>query len=181
MGKMREYDIAFVGLKPGIHEYQYEVDDKFFENLNNSDLSGCKATVKVKLEKSASLILLKFDIDGSAMVNCDRCGNPLKLDLWDEFKMVIKQVENPEEMNANEEDPDIFYISHTESHLHLAEWIYEFVVLSIPNQRMCPEDEINGPRCNKEVLNMLKNMGNNSKNNSHPLKKELEKLKKNNN
>ena len=39
------------------------------------------------------------------------------MDLWDEFNMVVKQVENPDEMNESEEDPDIFYISRTESHL----------------------------------------------------------------
>jgi hypothetical protein len=30
MGKRREFEIAFVGLKPGIHEFTYEVDDSFF-------------------------------------------------------------------------------------------------------------------------------------------------------
>ena len=66
--------------------------------------------------------------------------------------MVVKQVENAEEMNESEVDPDIFYISRTESHLHLADWIYEFVSLSIPMQRMCNEQEMGGPQCNKEIL-----------------------------
>jgi len=181
MGKMREYDIAFVGLKPGIHHFQYEVDNKFFENFNDPDFYNCHASVKVTLEKSASLILLKFDIDGNVEVTCDRCGNALKLVLWDEFNLVVKPVENAEEMNENEEDPDIFYISRTESHLHLAGWIYEFVLLSIPNQRMCSEDEIGGPQCNKEVLAMLEKMKTQSAENNHPLQKGLEQFKKNKN
>jgi uncharacterized metal-binding protein YceD (DUF177 family) len=37
-------------------------------------------------------------------------------------------------MNEQEEDPDVYYISRSESHLHLAEWIYEFINLSIPMQ-----------------------------------------------
>ena len=75
------------------------------------------------------------------MYNCDRCGNPLTLQLWDEFKVMVKLVDNPEEMNEQEEDPDVYYINRGESHLHLADWIYEFINLSIPLQKMCPPDE----------------------------------------
>ncbi len=181
MGHRREFDIAFVGLKPGIHEFNYEVDDKFFADYKETDFSNCHASVKISLEKNTSFMLLKFEIGGSVSVSCDRCGNDLRMDLWDEFKLVIKQVENPEEMNRNEEDPDVFYISRTESHIHLADWIYEFVLLSIPNQRMCKEEEIGGPQCNKEVLAMLKKMQSSTVENNHPLQKGLEKFKKNNN
>jgi uncharacterized metal-binding protein YceD (DUF177 family) len=80
------------------------------------------------------------------------------MDLWDEFKMVVKMVDNPEEMNQNEEDPDVFYISKTESHLKLNDWIFEFVSLSVPLQKMCNEEEMGGPQCNKEVLNKLEEM-----------------------
>lgn len=181
MGHRREFDIAFVGLKPGIHEFNYEVDDKFFANYKETDFSGCQASVKLSLEKNTSFMLLKFEIGGSVNVTCDRCGNDLRMDLWDEFKLVIKQVENPDEMNENEEDPDVFYISRTESHIHVADWIYEFVLLSIPNQRMCKEEEIGGPQCNKEILAMLKKMQSSTVENNHPLQKGLEKFKKNNN
>jgi len=181
MGNSREYDIAFVGLKPGVHEFNYQVDDKFFANYKETDFNNCYASVKLTLEKNNSFMLLKFEVGGSVNVVCDRCGNTLPLDLWDEFNLVVKQVENPEEMNQNEEDPDVFYISRTESHLHLAGWIYEFVLLSIPNQRMCSEDEMGGPQCNKEILAMLNKMKSTVNENNHPLQKGLEKFKKNNN
>ena len=178
MGYRREFEIAFVGLKPGIHEYQYEVDKKFFANYSQADFTNCQASIHLKLDKNTSFMMLKFEIGGSVNVICDRCGNTLNMDLWDEFNMVIKQVENPDEMNASEEDPDIFYISRTESHLQVADWIYEFVSLSIPMQRMCDEQEMGGPQCNKEILAMLKKMGSGVIENNHPLEKGLEKFKK---
>lgn len=180
MGKKREFDIAFVGLKPGIHKFHYEVDNQFFQDFSQPDFFNCEAKINVTLEKANSVMLLKFDTDGSVEVTCDRCGNPLKLVLWDEFNLVVKPVENPEEMNDLEEDPDIFYISRTESHLHLADLIYEFVLLSIPNQRMCGEDEKGGPRCNKKVLAMLEEMKARALANN-PLQKGLEQFKKNKN
>ncbi|MGN6539383.1 MAG: YceD family protein [Ginsengibacter sp.] len=181
MGNHREYDIAFVGLKPGFHEFNYQIEDKFFADYKITDFSDCHASVKLTLEKNTSFMLLKFEIGGSVNVICDRCGNTLPMDLWDEFKLVVKQVTNPEEMNQNEEDADVFYISQTESHLHLAGWIYEFILLSVPNQRMCSEDEMGGPQCNKEILAMLKKMKSTVTENNHPFEKGLEQFKKNNN
>ncbi|MDQ2719545.1 MAG: DUF177 domain-containing protein [Bacteroidota bacterium] len=178
MGHRREYEIAFVGLKPGIHEFSYQIDDKFFQNYKETDFNNCDATVKLTLEKSTSFMMLKFEVGGSVDVVCDRCGNTLPIDLWDEFNLVVKEIENPEEMNQSEEDPDVFYISRTESHLHIADWIYEFVMLSIPLQRRCSEEVMGGPQCNKEILALLKKMNSGIIENSHPLEKGLEQFKK---
>ncbi|TAD86323.1 MAG: DUF177 domain-containing protein [Bacteroidetes bacterium] len=152
----REFDIAFVGLKPGIHEFEYNIGDKFFVDDFKADFNQCNALVKLQLDKNSSFMLLKFDIGGSVVVGCDRCGNNLPLQLWDEFKMVVKLVDNADEMNVQEEDPDVHYINRTESHLHIAEWIYEFVNLSLPMTRMCSLAEMGGPLCNKEALEKLK-------------------------
>lgn len=158
MSHRREFEIAFVGLKPGIHEYEYQINDKFFVPYGPQDFENCEAKVKLKLEKNTGFMQLKFDIDGHANVNCDRCGNGLPMQLWDEFNIIVKIVEEPDQMNETEEDPDVYYISRGESHLHLADWIFEFVNLSFPLQKMCAESEIGGPKCNKEVLEKLRKM-----------------------
>jgi uncharacterized metal-binding protein YceD (DUF177 family) len=180
MAKRKSFEIAFVGLKPGIHEFKYEVDDKFFAEAENKDFANCTATVKLQLDKKGGFMLLKFEVGGKADVTCDRCGNIIGQDLWDEFNMLVKLVDNPDEMNAQEEDPDVHYISKTESHLYLNDWIYEFVSLSIPLQKSCSEEEIGGPKCNKEVLAKLKKMEvKPSDNNSNDLWKGLDKFRKN--
>src|SRR6202162_3651500 len=99
MGNRRKFDIAFVGLKPGIHEFNYEVDEKFFADYQQADpmaigFNNCEANIKLRLEKNTSFMMLKFEVGGSVNVVCDRCGNNLALNLWDEFNMVVKQVEN---------------------------------------------------------------------------------------
>ena len=102
--------------------------------------------------------MLRFEVGGSLEIICDRCSNNLPVQLWDEFKVLVKLVDDPEHMNNSEEDPDIHYIGRTESHLHIADWIYEFINLSIPMQRMCSLEQIGGPWCNKEVLQKLADM-----------------------
>jgi hypothetical protein len=62
MGKRREFEIAFVGLKPGIHEFTYEVDDTFFAQVETRDFSISKAIVKLQLDKKSGFLLLKFEI-----------------------------------------------------------------------------------------------------------------------
>ena len=96
MGHRREFEIAFVGLKPGIHEYNYEITDKFFERFQQQDFSNCKANVKLTLDKKNGFMLLKFEIGGSLEATCDRCNNELPLELWDEFNIMVKMVEEPE-------------------------------------------------------------------------------------
>lgn len=158
MGNRREFEIAFVGLKPGIHEFTYEVDDALFAEIESRDFTNCHAVVKLQLDKKSGFLLLKFEVGGKSTVECDRCGNPLTMDLWDEFNVVVKMVDNPEEMNQSEEDPDVFYISKTESHLKLNDWIFEFVSLSVPLQKKCKEEEMGGSQCNLQALEKLEEM-----------------------
>ncbi len=177
MNHRRAYEIAFVGLKPGVHSFEYQVDSKFFTHYGDQDFSNCKASIKLQLEKNNAFMLLTFDVDGRADVNCDRCGNSLNMQLWDEFKVTVKMVEDPETMNNQEEDPDVFYLARTESHLYVGDWIYEFINLSIPMQRMCSEEEMGGPQCNKEVLEKLKKMQEDVNKENNTVWKGLEKFK----
>jgi uncharacterized metal-binding protein YceD (DUF177 family) len=158
MSQRREFEIAFVGLKPGLHVFEYRVDDKFFQSYGEQDFDHCEANIKLSLDKKNGFMQLRFDVDGEVKANCDRCGNHLGMQLWDEFNLLVKIVDEPELMNEQEEDPDVHYISRGESHLHIADWIYEFVNLSIPLQKMCKPEEMGGPQCNQEVLEQLKKM-----------------------
>ncbi len=179
MAKRRVIEIAFVGLKPGKHEFTYDIDEKFFAETDIRDFTNCSTKVKLVLDKKTGFILLKFEVGGKADVVCDRCSNMLTMDLWDEFNMLVKMVDNPEEMNEQEDDPDVFYISKTESHLYLNNWLFEFVSLTVPMQKMCSPEELGGPKCNKEVLEMLRNMEvKDDADNANTIWKGLEKFKK---
>ena len=103
-------------------------------------------------------MLLKFEIGGAMEVTCDRCNNNLPFELWDEFNIVVKIAEEPEVMNEQEDDPDVYYIGRGESHIDVADWIYEFINLSIPMQKICGLNDKNGPACNQASLDALKKM-----------------------
>jgi uncharacterized metal-binding protein YceD (DUF177 family) len=177
MSHRREFEIAFVGLKPGVHEYQYEVRDSFFEEYGGQDFRETEATVKLFLEKNPGFMRLRFEIGGKTEVTCDRCGSELPFQLFDEFNITVKMVEEPGLMNDQEEDPDVYYIARGESHLDVKAWIYEFVNLSVPMQKTCEYENMDGPQCNPEVLKLLKNMRPEEGPKENPLWKGLDQFK----
>ena len=177
MNSRRAYEIAFVGLKPGTHEFHYEIDDKFFVQYGEQDFSKCHAHIKLLLDKNNGFLMLKFDVDGAADAQCDRCGNTLTVKLWDEFNIVVKMADEPEKMNEQEEDPDVYYISKTESHLFVGDWIYEFINLSVPSQKVCPDDTTGKSTCNEDVLSKLEQMRTEAEKGENPIWKGLEQFK----
>ncbi|HEX6335231.1 MAG TPA: DUF177 domain-containing protein [Flavisolibacter sp.] len=166
-----------MGLKPGVHEFFYKVDDRFFEEYNEQDFHAAEANVKLNLEKSTGFMMLRFQVGGKAEVTCDRCNNNLPIQLFDDFTVTVKMTDDPELMNDQEEDPDVYYISRGESHIDVKDWIYEFVNLSIPMQRTCDYENMDGPHCNPAAREMLKNMKPEESAGSHPVWKGLEKFK----
>jgi uncharacterized metal-binding protein YceD (DUF177 family) len=177
MSNRREYEIAFVGLKPGVHEFNYEITDRFFEEYGEQDFRDCKATVKLLLEKTTNFMMLRFQVGGTLRVICDRCSSDLPLALFEDFTVTVKAVENPDEMNESEEDPDVFYISRGESHLSVAPMIYEFINLSVPTQKECEFEDMDGPYCNAAAREALMKMRQGDDEKQNPLWKGLEKFK----
>ena len=177
MSNRREFEIAFVGLKPGVHEYNYDIDDRFFVEYQEQDFHDVKAHVRLLLEKNNSFMILRFQMGGKAEVTCDRCSNNLPLELFEDFTVTIKMVEEPELMNGQEEDPDVYYISKGESHLDVKDWIYEFINLSIPMHKTCNYENMDGPYCNKEAREMLKKLESDKADKENPIWKGLERFK----
>ena len=178
MSRRREFEIAFIGLKPGVHEFNFSINDKFFEEFQQQDFRNCKAEVNLQLDKKNGFLLLKFEIGGTLEVICDRCNNFLPLNLWDEFNIIVKMVDDPEQMNEQEDDPDVYYIGRGESHLDVANWIYEFINLSIPMHKTCSFEKMDGPYCNPTAMDVLKNLEPEEKETKkNPIWKGLEKFK----
>ena len=178
MGRSREYEIAFVGLKPGLHEFNYLIEDRFFEAYQQQDFRNCKAKVKLLLDKKSGFLQLKLEVGGTVETICDRCNNNLPLQLWDDFNITVKMVEEPEAANEQEDDPDMYYIAQGESHIDVSNWIYEFINLSLPMQKTCDYEKMDGPNCNPQALDVLKKMEPEVKENKeNPIWKGLEKFR----
>ena len=177
MSRRRDFQIAFVGLKPGLHVFEYEIDDSFFEAFQTPEFRKCRARVHLSLDKQNGFLRLKFELGGQLEVTCDRCNSNLPLELWDEFPITVKMVEDPQTMNNQEEDPDVYYIGRTESHLNVADWIYEFINLSLPMQKTCSFENMDGPHCNPQAREWLNRTDSTPPPSENPIWKALERFK----
>lgn len=154
MKHSREFQIAWQGLKPGPHTIIYDIDDRFMQEHGQlSDERNWAAKVTLLFDKHEGFFMLKFDIDGKITVPCDRCGDDFDLKLWDEFNLLIKLL-GDDTQNIDEED-DVVFIPRSETVIDIGNWIYEFLMLSVPLQHIHPDNANGSSGCNPQALNLL--------------------------
>jgi len=176
MKHSREFEIAWQGLKPGPHTYVYDIDDRFMQEREVSDeFSDWDAKISVVFDKHENFFMLHFDVDGHVKVPCDRCGDDFKLRLWDEFDLVIKLM--GEEAENLEEEVDVVFIPRSETVIDLSNWLYEFLMLSIPLQHIHADKEDGSSGCNAAALELLEQLSDPGEPIQNPMWKGLEALK----
>lgn len=148
---LSKYDIAFKGLAEGQHEFDYQIDDKFFEHFEGSLVDNGNVTVKVILEKRSAFLKLHLKIKGWLELTCDRCLENYQQKIKNSAEIFVKFGEK-----EFEEGENVIWVLPEENQLNVAQIIYEYVSLSIPLRHIHPKDE-NGHRdCNIEMVEKLK-------------------------
>jgi uncharacterized metal-binding protein YceD (DUF177 family) len=174
MKHTREFEIAWQGLKPGIHTYNFEIDDSFLEgeDVDNS-FRNWQANVKMNFDKHENFFMLHFDIDGRVTVPCDRCGDEFELRLWDEFELLIKLTGT--EGEQPEEEDDVVFIPRNETVIDVKKWVYEFLILSVPIQKIHPDKPDGSSGCNASALQLLSKLSEQEVYYTNPIWAELDK------
>ncbi len=147
------YSIHFKGLKVGKHQFDFEIDNRFFELFEESEIKQGKLTAGIKLEKHAQLLDLKINIKGYVEVMCDRCLENFNLPLSYKGTLLVKFGEG-----APDASEEIIFLPTEESELNIAHYLYESISLSIPYQRYHGVNGTDDKACNSEMLNKLKNL-----------------------
>ena len=156
MNPMRDYDISFVGLKEGIHYFDFKIDSSFFRLFENAPLQECDINVKLKFDKQINLFLLQFEISGTIHTPCNRCSTFLDFPIDADMNVVVKLGSSIGAEKDNEED--VVYISSSETHYNVAQLIYEFIILSIPENRIDCTNLAGEKKCDNEMLRILEDL-----------------------
>ena len=90
MRVLSEYTIQFEGLKQGTHLFEFEVDNKFFEEFDCLEFDKSAFKVEVELEKRSTMLLLNFTFNGSFSVPCDRCLDEVEIQVEGEERLIVK-------------------------------------------------------------------------------------------
>lgn len=152
MGWKTKYNIEFKGLKEGLHDYEFEVSNKFFEHFNEGLVNVGEVKVKVGLEKRSVFLKLNFEIAGWLELVCDRCLDNYNQDVELKTELFVKFGSESE----FDEGDNVIWVLPEEHAINLAQVIYEYIALSIPLRHVHPNEEGENS-CNIEMLERLNN------------------------
>ena len=156
---LRDYSIPFTGLKLGKHQFEYDVNDAFFNEFEYSLVKKADLKCRVELEKQETMLILTFDIAGTIDANCDRClaQYPQQVDIHEQ--QVAKFSE--EELG---EDEEIIVLTKNDHEINIAGLIYEYINVALPFITVC-DNEGETPYCDKEMLDSLNKLSANTEQN----------------
>ena len=146
MRPFQAYEVPFLGLKEGFHDFEFEVNDTFFSHFEFSQIEAAELNVGMTLEKQSTMMILEFDLNGSVKSFCDRCGAPMDLEIEHQDRVIVKFGDETE-MTEDE----ILVLGPAEHILHLEQYLYEFAHLGLPSKVVHENEE----DCDQDALDKL--------------------------
>jgi len=173
VNKADQYQVAFSGLNPGSHIFDFEIGDAFFEDIQDAEISGGAVAVQVVMVKEERMMDLHLTISGVVKVPCDRCNELMDLAISGNERLIVKLGED-----FFEESEDIQVIPETSHQFDLAPFLYEYIHLLMPVRRVHPEEGEGENHCDPEVIKRLSELS--EHHNPDPRWEVLNRLKENN-
>lgn len=141
----REYVIPFVGLKLGVHTFEFEISDKFFESVEYSVIHKGNVKVTLSFEKKETMMVGNYHIEGVVVTACNLCDSDVDTIIKGDYRLVYKFDNEP----SNDESLRIVY--PIEFEIDVRNDIMELITVSLPSRMVHPEGE-----CNEEIVELLK-------------------------
>ena len=148
---MQPFIVPLSGLAPGKTHFRWHAEGQFFSAFENSEILDADLVVDVWAEKSGRYAAVDLGIEGTVVVECDRCLGDLELPVSVHPSFSIKYGEESEEQSSETEGGrEILMLPETDADLDLTQVIYDYVCISLPLSRVHPEGE-----CDPETVKYL--------------------------
>jgi uncharacterized metal-binding protein YceD (DUF177 family) len=149
MKDLKKFDISFIGLKEGIHQFEYTIDKKFFDFFNYDEFYDSKVKVVLSFLKNTTIFELDFAFTGWVEVACDVTTELFHQPIETGSHLIVKFGEE-----YNDVDEELLIIPFSENKINVAQYIYEEIVLAVPIKRIHPG--VTDGTLHSEVLEKLK-------------------------
>lgn len=161
----KEFTIPFSGLKVGAHSFEYQINNSFFESFEYNEFNETDISIKVHFNKTSTVMELEMEAQGTVNVACDLTNEPFDLEVSGSLPLVVKFGED-----YNDEDDEILVVPHGEHQFNIAQYIYEMLVLAVPQKRIHPgvEDGTLKSEALKKLEELQPKESNNNDNNTDP-------------
>ncbi|MCA5004497.1 YceD family protein [Sphingobacterium bovistauri] len=147
MKYLKQYRIPFSGLAAGKHDFEFEINDKFFDCYEHSLVKKGNLTSNVSLQKQETMLIVNFTIDGTIKLNCDVCLTEFDAPVSFQERLIVKFVN--EEWDS--ETDEVIILNKTDHELDIANLLYEYINVQVPYYAKCTEQGIN-ISCDPEML-----------------------------
>jgi uncharacterized metal-binding protein YceD (DUF177 family) len=147
---LSEFDIKFVGLKIGKHNFQFKINNDFISKFQDALIDNLDINLNFTLDKQSDrLFLMEFEFSGSLGLECDRCLQSINYPVKQHYRIVLK-VDNTEKNS----DDDVIFVSSNDFKVNIASYVYEFVSLLVPMKKTC---ETINQKCDQQMLKIINN------------------------
>lgn len=164
----KKFTIHFAGLSRGEHIFEYDIKDKFFEPFEFSEIKKGEIHLHLQLNRQDLTLIIDFNFSGSVNVPCDRCGDAFDIPVEGKQQLIVTLGGE-----KSDEGDELLVLPETEGEIDLAQYIYEYIILLVPQKRTHKTEK----ECNKEVIKKLKQFEPNTKNEVDPRWEKLKKVK----
>ncbi|MGP8214861.1 MAG: YceD family protein [Bacteroidia bacterium] len=145
--------ISLASLKNGEHSFLFTIDGELFQENHFEDIHEADLKAIITFNKNSPILMFNFTVEGTVTVTCDRCGDDFKMPTKIERQLVVKT-----ECKTHQEEDDMVSLATGEKDIDIAPFVYQFVVLSLPMQRIHANDKNGKSECNSEIINKLKRL-----------------------
>ena len=151
MKDLKEFDISFIGLKEGMHQFEYRIDKQFFDFFEYDEFNNSNVKVDLSFLKKSTIFELNFSLSGTVEVACDVTNELFDQPIQSQMELIVKFGNE-----YNDENEELLIIPHSEFKINVAQYIYEAIVLGVPLKRIHPGVE--DGTLKSEVLEKLKEL-----------------------
>lgn len=130
MCRLEQFKIDLKGLKEEVSTFEFNLDDSYFEALDEAEVKRGKLHVSLSIRKASGFFDLQFHTVGTVIITCDRCLEPMEQPIETDNRLMVKFGSTPPE------DEDTVVVDEHEGILDTAWYIYEFIALAIPIQHV---------------------------------------------
>ena len=153
MNYLSQYTLPFSGLSEGKHQFDFTVGDRFFAEFETSEVEKGELMIQVELEKRSTHLSLTFSIKGTVELICDRCLENFVYPVESNRKLLVKFSEK-----QFEDEAELIYLHPNDFQVEVAQYIYEFVILSLPIRRIHPDGENGESKCDPVMIKKLEEL-----------------------
>jgi len=150
MVKLTDFQINFSGLKLGNHQFDFQIEDSFFQLFDYAELNSGQINAIILLQKKSNMLDLDFQIKGNVKLSCDTCTEHYIQSIEGNYKQIVKF----SDLAEPEETDEIIIIPTKEHTLEVAHQLYELIHLSLPSRRIHADKA----DCNQEILEKLEEL-----------------------